>query len=133
MTIDKFAFNLHKDLLEHGVKVSEATLRQILSTYGLEEKKTEFVIGNVSYDAVRQMIGNTHLSNKENRVLHILALHEGEEVERSYILQRVWKGDTYFHSRSLSVYINHLKKILAVEAPSAQIFSMHGRGYKMLF
>lgn len=132
ITIDNLAFSLHKDLEGRGVKVSEGVLRQLLSNY-LNDAGTVYQIGDVRYDAMRQTIGNTHLSNKENSVLRILAANQGHDVERSYILRRVWKADTYFHSRSLSVYINHLKKILAVEAPNAKIFSVHGQGYKLVF
>jgi DNA-binding response OmpR family regulator len=55
----------------------------------------------------------------------------GNVVERNSILMRIWGADTYFNARSLSVYINHLRKYLGDNSP-IRIMSVHGKGYKMV-
>lgn len=96
---------------------------------------TQFRIGSLTFDADMQHIttadGTTiRLSGKENDLLQLLAAADGGLVERGYILRKIWREETYFNSRSLSVYVNHLRHILEVE-PRVRIFSIHGRGYKL--
>jgi DNA-binding response OmpR family regulator len=52
-------------------------------------------------------------------------------VERNYILMSLWGEDTYFNARSLSVYVNHLRKYLGEHSPF-KIISVHGKGYKLV-
>ncbi len=99
------------------------------------ESRTRFQLGRLEFDATRQTLydgeAKIHLSSRENELLLILCQRFGELVERSYILKSIWLNDTYFACRSLSVYINHLRKILATE-PAVKIMSVHGKGYKIV-
>lgn len=99
------------------------------------EEKTVFQLGRIQFDTTRQTLtdGNQskHLSSRENELLLLLARNANRLVERSYILKSVWLNDTYFSGRSLSVYINHLRKLLAAET-AVKIMSVHGKGYKIV-
>lgn len=99
------------------------------------ECRTRFQLGRLEFDATRQTLHDgdekIHLSSRENELLLILCQRCDELVERSYILKSIWLNDTYFACRSLSVYINHLRKILARE-PNVKIMSVHGKGYKIV-
>ncbi len=99
------------------------------------ENRTQFQLGRLVYDASRQTLhdgeAKIHLSSRENELLLILCQRHGELVERSAILKSIWLNDNYFACRSLSVYINHLRKILAIE-PAIRILSVHGKGYKIV-
>lgn len=96
---------------------------------------TIFTCNEVVFDSVKQtlLIGETdiHLSAKESQVLLLLWRSEGQLVDRSLILKSAWQADNYFNSRSLSVYINHLRKY-AAETSCLRIMSIHGRGYKLI-
>ncbi|MCM1034370.1 MAG: response regulator transcription factor [Paludibacter sp.] len=99
------------------------------------EAKTVFQLGKLTYNSTRQLLINgeeqKHLSSRENELLLILVQHANRLVERSHILKNVWLNDNYFSCRSLSVYVNHLRKLLAAEE-NVKIMSVHGKGYKIV-
>lgn len=95
---------------------------------------TKFTIGKYSFDPIAQILvlgeETFHLSTKEADLLKVLVMNLNQVVERNSILIRVWQTDNYFSSKSLSVYINHLRNKLAGD-PSIKIINTHGRGYKL--
>lgn len=107
-------------------------IRAIMRRCALRKKNTEVVfdLGGMRFDSVRQQLGNVHLSARESDLLLILCRNMNETVDRSVILRSIWSADTYFASRSLSVYINHLRNHL--EGSDMQILSVHGKGYKII-
>lgn len=107
----------------------EAILRRSINM--LESDQTEWQLGNMSYDSVRQQLGEQHLSSRENDLLKMLCQSMNNILDRNTILMRIWGADTYFNARSLSVYINHLRKYLGEDSP-IRIMSVHGKGYKMV-
>ena len=96
-----------------------------------ETEQTEWQLGDVVFDSVRQQLGEQHLSSRENDVLKMLCINGNNLVDRNRILMSIWGADTYFNARSLSVYINHLRKYLGENSP-VRIMSVHGKGYKMV-
>ncbi len=97
--------------------------------------QTEYVFGEMVFNSVTQLLTkgsqSIRLSTRESDLLQMLLDNPNGTVERSYILKKIWKTDNYFSTRSLSVYINHLRKILSID-PSVTIQSVHGRGYKII-
>jgi DNA-binding response OmpR family regulator len=93
--------------------------------------QTEFELGQMHFDSVRQLLGAQHLSTRENEVMLMLCQRMNNLVERHYILMSLWGEDNFFNARSLSVYINHLRKYLSIE-PSVKILSVHSKGYKLI-
>ena len=96
-----------------------------------ESEQTEWQLGDMVFDSVRQQLGDTHLSTRENDLLKMLCLSMGQLVDRNRILMTIWGADTYFNARSLSVYVNHLRKYLGEDTP-IRIMSVHGKGYKLV-
>lgn len=95
-----------------------------------------YEIGSLAFDTKTQMLkypGGTEvkLSGKESEVLQLLASETGHLVNKSTILRKIWKADTYFNGRSLSVFINHLRKLLA-ETEDVSIIGVRGKGYKLV-
>ena len=88
------------------------------------------------FDSVNQILQvgkeTHHLSTKENGVLLLLCRDANQIVERSRILKDVWRSDSYFCARSLSVYINHLRHYIEPYS-NLRILSMRTQGYKLLF
>lgn len=95
------------------------------------EEQMEFDLNGVPFDAVRQTLGEKRLSSRENDLLLMLCQNMGKMVDRNRILTSLWGGDTYFNSRSLSVYINHLRNHIGKDS-AIKIVSVHGKGYKMI-
>ncbi len=107
----------------------EAVLRRFRMTN--ESKQTEWQLGEVVFDSVRQLLGNQHLSSRENDLLKMLCQNMNNLVDRNRILMSIWGADTYFNARSLSVYVNHLRNYLGEDTP-IRIMSVHGKGYKLV-
>ena len=107
----------------------EAVLRRC--RVRLETEQTEWQLGDLLFDSVRQQIGDQHLSSRENDLLKMLCQSMNNLVDRNRILMSIWGADTYFNARSLSVYINHLRKYLGENSP-VRIMSVHGKGYKLV-
>ena len=102
-----------------------------LSTLGTDFEVQEFDLDGVHFDAVRQQLGDKHLSSRENDILLILCRNLNQPVERSSILKSIWKNDDYFSARSLAVYIHHLRHYLESNS-RMRILSVHGKGYKLV-
>lgn len=107
----------------------EAILRRY--QLGTQPNEMEFDLDGVHFDAVRQTLGDHHLSSRENELLLMLCQNMGQMVERNRILMSLWGSDTYFNARSLSVYINHLRNYIGKEG-LVKILSVHGKGYKLV-
>lgn len=109
--------------------ILQRTHRQLLSNTSI------YMLGDMEYNSARQVIiydgEEIHLSSRENEILLILAQNANQLVERKVLLTSVWHNDSYFTSRSLSVYINHLRTILQVDS-TVQIMNVHGKGYKLV-
>ena len=108
-------------------------IEAILRRYRLnvDSEQVEWQLGGLHYDSVRQQLGDRHLSSRENDLLKMLCVNMNNLVDRNRILMSIWGADTYFNARSLSVYINHLRKYMGEGTP-VRIMSVHGKGYKLV-
>lgn len=107
----------------------EAILRRY--RMGNQTNEMEFDLSGLHFDAVRQTLGDRRLSSRENELLLMLCQNMDKTVERSRILMMLWGSDTYFNSRSLSVYVNHLRNYIGKDN-LIKILSVHGKGYKLV-
>ena len=107
----------------------EAILRRY--RMGNQTNEMEFDLSGLHFDAVRQTLGDRRLSSRENELLLMLCQNMDKTVERSRILMTLWGSDTYFNSRSLSVYVNHLRNYIGKDN-LIKILSIHGKGYKLV-
>lgn len=71
------------------------------------------------------------LSPKESQLLRMLALHVNDLLPREIALNKIWRDDNYFTSRSMDVYIAKLRKYLK-EDPSVEILNIHGEGFRLV-
>jgi DNA-binding response OmpR family regulator len=46
-------------------------------------------------------------------------------------LNKIWRDDNYFTSRSMDVYIAKLRKYLSVDG-KVQILNIHGEGFRLV-
>lgn len=95
-----------------------------------ESKQAVFNLGGKEFDSINQRINGEHMSARESDLLLMLCRNANQVVDRHVILCALWSTDDYFSSRSLSVYINHLRAYL--EGTNVRIMGVHGKGYKLV-
>lgn len=113
----------------------EAVLRRVqVGKEKLSEQK-EFSIKEFKFYPDKRIIekgsDEKKLTSKENDLLKLLCMYQGEIVDRNDALNMIWGDDNYFNSRSMDVYVTKLRKIFK-EEPGIQIINSHGKGFKLL-
>ena len=106
----------------------EAILRRIRA---FEERKQKvFELNGTVFDASHQTFNGQHMSSRESELLLMLCRQEGEIVDKHKILSALWKEDNAFTTRSLGVYINHLRAYLT--PIGYEIMAVRYKGYKLV-
>lgn len=106
----------------------EAILRRVRTQE--ENRQRVFTLGDKVFDSVHQTFDNEHLSGRLSDVLLLLCRRQDTVVDKHFILSEVWNADNAFAGRSLCVYINRLRNMLA--PCGYKIIAVRGRGYKMV-
>lgn len=70
------------------------------------------------------------LSQRESNILSYLCRNINETVPTKDLLLDIWGDDSYFNSRSLNVFISHLRNYLGHDT-SVTITNIRGVGYKL--
>lgn len=117
-----------------------AKIKSILSRRTLipatESDEMEFVIGQFKLNAKLRLLTfneepHVKLSPKENQLLRLLALHINDLLPREKALNKIWRDDNYFTSRSMDVYIAKLRKYLKQDE-KVEILNIHGEGFRLV-
>lgn len=99
------------------------------------EITTQYNFGQCKLDMVSQLLttstGNHQLSYKESALLEMMLLRRNDVLERQDALLKIWGDDNYYNTRSMDVFMAHLRKLLKDE-PGIQIMSLRGVGYKLI-
>lgn len=102
-----------------------------------------FKIGEYyKFDSNRRVLsfkGNTQnseaeeikLTGKESDLLKVFCLNMNQTVDRTLILQKVWRNNNYFNARSMDVYITKLRKYLNHD-PNVKLANQHGVGFRLV-
>lgn len=106
----------------------EAILRRVRAQE--ENRQRVFTLGEKVFDSIHQTLGEQHLSGRQSDVLLLLCRRQNMLVERHFILSEVWHEDNAFTARSLNVYINALRTLLA--PCGYRIIAVRNRGYKLV-
>ena len=95
-----------------------------------ENKQRIFDLNGHVFNATHQTFDGVHMSSRESDLLLMLCRNEGEVVDRHRILAALWKEDNAFTSRSLGVFINHLRRFLT--PAGYEIIAVRYKGYKLV-
>jgi DNA-binding response OmpR family regulator len=113
-------------------------LKAILSRNGSQIKKEEKLIysfGQFNFNTeIRELKSETttkKLSPKESELLKLLCENLNEVVSRDLALNKIWKDNNYFTTRSMDVFIAKLRKYLK-EDSAIEIINVHGNGFRLL-
>lgn len=70
------------------------------------------------------------LTDKESKLLYILASAPNEIIDREQLQKEVWENEGVIVTRSLDVFISKLRKKLEKD-PNVKLVNVHGKGYKL--
>ncbi len=106
---------------------------------GRTEKETShYRLGKYTLDADHATLRNdqtnvsTTITQREAQILQLLAENKNRVVRREAILSRFWNTeDDYFASRSLDVFVNKLRKLMADE-PCVTLKTIRGIGLELI-
>lgn len=117
-----------------------AKIKAVLNRQSLPDFPTsdefEFIFSEFSFNSkLRTLIHNggstIKLSPKENQLLRLLVININDLLTREVALNKIWRDDNYFTSRSMDVYIAKLRKYLVVDG-KVQILNIHGEGFRLV-
>lgn len=113
-------------------------LKAILSRNGNQihkEEKLIYSFGQFNFNTeIRELKSETttkKLSPKESELLKLLCENLNEVVPRDLALNKIWKDNNYFTTRSMDVFIAKLRKYLK-EDTAIEIINVHGNGFRLL-
>jgi len=101
-----------------------------------ESENYEFTIGKFRFNSKLRFLNFEEeepikLSPKENQLLRLLVIHINDLLPREMALNKIWRDDNYFTSRSMDVYIAKLRKYLKLD-PEVEILNIHGEGFRLI-
>ena len=117
-----------------------AKIKAILNRKNLvnipESNIYEFDIGKFKFNSKLRYLSFREeapikLSPKENQLLRLLVLHLNDLLPREIALNKIWRDDNYFTSRSMDVYIAKLRKYLKTDS-EVEILNIHGEGFRLV-
>ena len=131
------------DYLRKPFAMDELLIRTqaLLSVDRLADVPTEnethlFSLGSFSFDSRRLTLENQEgnikkLTSREAELLRLFCQNKNKLLTKSSILLNIWGDDSFFHSRSMDVFISRLRKYLK-DDPSIHLINMRGVGYKLV-
>ncbi len=94
-----------------------------------------FVLGIYQFSPVSQVLKcdkeTIKLSFKESELLNALISYKNSLMPRKEILLQLWGDDSFFHSRTMDVYIGKLRRYLKHD-PNLSIVNIRGFGFKLI-
>ena len=103
-----------------------------------QKETSHYKLGKFTLDAEHATLRNDDTNEaqtvtvREAQILQLLAENKNNVVRREAILSRFWNTeDDYFASRSLDVFVNKLRKLLA-EEPKINLKTVRGVGLQLI-
>lgn len=119
-SLEELAVRL-RELLRRSAPVSEVPLASQLGRYTfLPHKQQLWLDGQLS----------GQLSHRESELLLLLVQQRPHPLDRKTALLRLWGDDSFFHARSMDVFISRLRKHLRHDSNVA-ILNSRGVGYRL--
>lgn len=117
-----------------GLRINSRQKKNPARPLKLHSDTISFIsIGNYKFYKDSQYLeynnGQIELSDKESKVLYILAAKQNTLIERAE-LQKVWEDEGVIVGRSLDMFISKLRKKLENDS-NLRLVNVHGRGYKL--
>lgn len=128
------------DYIKKPFSVEELILRvnSLLRRGKVVEKiEDEVTMGNYTFNIKNQFLKHSEgevirMTSRESELLKHLYESKNKTLDRSYVLNKLWKSDDFFAARSMDVFISKLRKKLDQDE-SVRIINVRGYGYKLVF
>lgn len=102
---------------------------------GPDIQNTVYHFGSCQLDTVQQKLktstGEYALSFKESALLEMMIIRKNDVLERQEALIKIWGDDNYYNTRSMDVFMTHIRKLLKDES-DIQIMNLRSIGYKLI-
>jgi DNA-binding response OmpR family regulator len=122
-------------LEEFQLRVQELLRRNQLGGAASTIPIENFVLGIYQFSPVSQVLKcdkeTIKLSFKESELLNALISYKNTLMPRKEILLQLWGDDSFFHSRTMDVYIGKLRRYLKHD-PNLSIVNIRGFGFKLI-
>ena len=100
-----------------------------------QNEESIFQLGDFNFNTIQQTLKTGEktikLTGRESELLHLFCQHQNQLLSKQSILLKIWGDDSFFHSRSMDVFISKLRRYLK-EDPRLQIINVRGAGYKLV-
>lgn len=124
-------FSIEELIVRIKVLLSKKRLLEELDS----DEQVVFQFGKFTFDSNRQILSDeenvVNLTAKESELLKLFCQHPNSLLTKKSILLKVWEDDSFFHSRSMDVFVSKLRKHLQKD-PSLKIINIRGMGYKLV-
>ena len=124
-----------------GYEELDAHIQALMKMRGgakTQKETSHYKLGKYTLDADHATLRNDDtneaqtITQREAQILQLLAENKNNVVRREAILSRFWNTeDDYFASRSLDVFVNKLRKLLANE-PKIELKTIRGIGLQLI-
>jgi two-component system OmpR family response regulator len=111
--------------------LSRSANKQLPTTEAFEFTFSDFSFNSKLRFLTHKQEAPIKLSPKENQLLRLLVIHINDLLPREIALNKIWRDDNYFTSRSMDVYIAKLRKYLSADE-KVQILNIHGEGFRLV-
>lgn len=112
------------------LKIEVFLKRSNVVTKNVIEKNVK--IGELKFDfdnlTLSKKNNTQRLTLREAELLNMFWQNKNKVLTRDEILNDIWKDDSYFHGRSLDVFVSRLRKLLQNET-GVKIENIHGVGF----
>lgn len=101
----------------------------------LQNSQQNYLLGKLRFLPDENRIladdGEILLTRKESQLLQFFCAHSNRILKKEEILNHVWGKNDYFTGRSMDVFMNRLRKILANE-PAVALETLSQTGYRLV-
>lgn len=110
----------------------KAVLRRLGNPPGEKDSVLRFVDLEINLDNYQVKVKGAIVActPKEVEILHLLASHPGQVMDREQILSQVWGYDYFGDTRTVDTHIKRIRQKIVFEGANFGLITVYGVGYK---
>lgn len=110
----------------------KAVLRRMGETTNKEQSQLRFDGLEISLEnyQVKVFGESVPFTPKEVEILHLLASHPGQVMDREQILSKIWGYDYFGETRTIDTHVKRIRQKIDVDGAKWGLITVYGIGYK---